>query len=138
MMSLTPPKAEAGAESNNGLAAKLRITNESADVTVRFSAVVGSNAVRVDVDKPETGIAALAIDFVPPLNSTASGITLNVPLTAAGTAYLPIEQGLPLASPGVWTVTVRFGPEPIGSKTVLLTEGSPTDATLALGFRSRR
>jgi hypothetical protein len=31
---------------------------------------------------------------------------------------------LPLGSPGVWTVTVRFGATPIGSKTVLLTDGT--------------
>jgi hypothetical protein len=52
------------------------------------------------------------------------GVILSVPLTEAGTAFLPIEQGLPLGSPGVWTVTVRFGDTPIGSKTVLLTDGS--------------
>jgi copper transport protein len=126
MLSLTPPKAEATSSSNNGLAAKAHITNESADVTVGFSAAVGANAVRVDVVKPKTGIAGLAVDFTPPSGAAVPGITLNVPLTAAGTAYLPIEKGLPLGSPGVWTVTVRFGTEKIGSKTVLLTEGTAT------------
>jgi hypothetical protein len=47
-------------------------------------------------------------------------------LTVAGIAVLPLEQGLPIGSPGVWTVTVRFGATPIGSKTVLIT---PTVAT---------
>jgi hypothetical protein len=37
---------------------------------------------------------------------------------------LPVEQGIPLNSPGVWTVTVRFGNTPIGSKTVLITDGT--------------
>ena len=126
MLSLVPPKAEATGTTNNGLAAKAHITNESADVTVSFSASVGANAVRVDVVKPRTGIAGLAVDFTPPSGASVPGISLNVPLTAAGTAYLPIEKGLPLGSPGVWTVTVRFGTEKIGSKTVLLTEGSAT------------
>jgi hypothetical protein len=42
---------------------------------------------------------------------------------------LPLEQGLPLGSPGVWTVTVRFGTTAIGSKTVLLKDPSNTAAT---------
>jgi hypothetical protein len=53
---------------------------------------------------------------------------------------LPVEQGVPLGSPGVWTVTVRFGATPIGSKTVLLTDGTTGtigtiggDTTLPLG-----
>ncbi|MGZ7036338.1 MAG: hypothetical protein ACXVIQ_14100, partial [Ilumatobacteraceae bacterium] len=97
---------------------------------VRFSAVIGPNAVRVDVVKPKTGIAGLAIDFVPPQEASAPGVTLNVPLSAAGTAMLPLEQGLPLGSPGVWTVTVRFGNTQIGSKTVLLTDSSSSTTTL--------
>ena len=52
------------------------------------------------------------------------GVILSVPLTTSGVAVLPIEQGIPLGSPGVWTVTVRFGDTPIGSKTVLITNGT--------------
>jgi hypothetical protein len=55
MMSLTPPKVEASAEDTKGLNASVQIANDTADVTVKFSAVVGPNAVRVEVDKPETG-----------------------------------------------------------------------------------
>jgi hypothetical protein len=102
----------------------LHITNDSADVTVRFSAVIGPNAVRVEVDQPETGIAGLAIDFSPPAGATAPAVILDVPLTTAGVAVLPVEQGIPISSPGVWTVTVRFGATPIGSKTVLITDGT--------------
>jgi hypothetical protein len=110
----------------------MHITNDVADVTVRFSAVIGPNAVRVEVDKPETGITGLAIDFSPPAGATVPSVTLNVPLTEAGVAVLPVEQGLPLGSPGVWTVTVRFGATPIGSKTVLLTDGT-TGTTDTIG-----
>jgi copper transport protein len=131
MLSLAPPKVAATSDTTNGLT-RVSITNESADVTIRFSAVVGANAVRVEVDKPTTGIAGLAIVFTPPEGASVPGYILNVPLTAAGTANLPIEQGLPLGSPGVWTVTVRFGEEEIGSKRVLLTEGSPSTTTIAL------
>jgi copper transport protein len=126
MLSLAPPKVAAVVDNTKGLAASLHITNEAADVTVKFSAVVGPNAVRVEVAQPETGIANLAVDFTPPAGTTVPGVTLSVPLTAAGIAELPLDQGLPLGSPGVWTVTVRFGDTPIGSKTVLLTDSSTT------------
>ena len=124
MLSLSPPKVAATDDNTKGLAASLHITDESADVTVGFSAVVGPNAVRVEVDKPETGIAGLSIDFSPPVGAVVPGVILSVPLTASGVAVLPIEQGIPIGSPGVWTVTVRFGATPIGSKTVLITDGT--------------
>jgi hypothetical protein len=129
MLSLSPPKVAATSDTTKGLAAKLHITNDAADVTVRFSAVIGPNAVQVEVVKPKTGVAGLAVDFSPPAGATVAGVTLNVPLSAAGVAMLPVEQGLPLGSPGVWTVTVRFGAEQIGSKTVLLTEGAGATTT---------
>jgi hypothetical protein len=134
MLSLSPPKVAAISSTTKGLAASLQITNDAADVTVKFSAVVGANAVRVEVDKPKTGIAGLAIDFSPPAGTTVPGVTLNVPLTVAGVAVLPVEQGVPLESPGVWTVTVRFGNEPIGSKTVLITDGSGASTGGSLPF----
>ena len=129
MLSLSPPKVAATSDTTKGLAAKLHITSDAADVTVRFSAVIGPNAVQVEVDKPKSGIAGLAVDFTPPASATVAGVTLNVPLTAAGVAMLPIEQGLPLGSPGVWTVSVRFGDEQIGSKTVLLTDAAGVTAS---------
>lgn len=131
MLSLSPPKVAASGDNTKGLSANVEISNDQADVIVRFSAVVGLNGVRVEVDKPATGVAGLAVDFNPPAGTTVSAVTLNVPLTAAGIAVLPIEQGIPLGSPGVWTVTVRFGASPIGSKTVLITDGStaPTGST---------
>jgi copper transport protein len=124
MLSLSPPKVAATSGTTKGLAANVEISNDQADVIVRFSAVVGPNAVRVEVAKPKTGVSGLAVDFSPPANTTVATVTLNVPLTAAGTAVLPIEQGIPLGSPGVWTVTVRFGASAIGSKTVLITDGT--------------
>ena len=134
MLSLAPPKVAASSDDTTGLAAKVRITNDTADVTVQFSGLVGPNAVRVEVDKPETGVSGLAIDFSPPVGVTAPGVILNVPLTTAGVAVLPLEFGLPLGSPGVWTVTVRFGDTPIGSKTMIVSDGSTisTDNTVAI------
>jgi copper transport protein len=133
MMSLSPPKVAASTDSTKGLAVSLQITNDAADVTVRFSAVIGPNAVRVEVDKPETGIVGLAIAFSPPVGATVPGVVLNVPLATSGVAVLPIEQGIPIGSPGVWTVTVRFGSTPIGSKTVLITDGSTVSTTGTIG-----
>lgn len=130
MLSLAPPKVAATSDTTKGLTT-VHITNDAADVTIRFSAVIGPNAVQVEVDKPKTGVAGLAVDFLPPAGSTVAGVTLNVPLTAAGVAMLPLEQGLPLDSPGVWTVTVRFDTEPIGSKTVLLTDAVSATTTVA-------
>ena len=124
MLSLSPPKVAATTDTTKGLAASLHITDDSADVTVDFSGVVGPNAVRVEVDKPETGVAGLAVDFSPPAGAVVPSVVLSVPLTTSGVAVLPIEQGIPIGSPGVWTVTVRFGATPIGSKTVLITDGT--------------
>ncbi|HEX2785108.1 MAG TPA: CopD family protein [Ilumatobacteraceae bacterium] len=129
MLSLAPPKVAATSDTTKGLAATLHITSDAADVTVRFSAVIGPNAVQVEVVKPKTGVAGLAVDFTPPAGATVAGVTLNVPLTAAGVAMLPVEQGLPLGSPGVWTVSVRFGDEQVGSKTVLLTDAAGVTAS---------
>jgi copper transport protein len=129
MLSLAPPKVAATSDTAKGLAARVHITNAEADVTVRFSAVIGPNAVRVDVVKPKTGIVGLAIDFTPPAEATVPSVTLNVPLSAAGVAMLPLDQGLPLGSPGVWTVTVRFADTAIGSKTVLLTDAASSSTT---------
>jgi putative copper export protein/methionine-rich copper-binding protein CopC len=124
MLSFAPPKVAATPDNAKGLSASLEISNDQADVKVAFSAVVGANAVRVEVLKPKTGVAGMAVDFSPPAGTTVPAVTLNVPLTAAGVASLPIEQGIPLGSPGVWTVTVRFGATAIGSKTVLITDGT--------------
>ena len=124
MLSLSPPKVAATDDTTKGLGASLHITDETADVTVGFTAAVGPNAVRVEVDKPETGVTGLAVDFSPPAGSLVPAVILSVPLTTSGVAVLPIEQGIPIGSPGVWTVTVRFGATPIGSKTVLITDGS--------------
>ena len=120
-----------------GNASKRRRSTAPAVMTVAVrttSSATSSVTSRVEVDKPATGIAGLAVDFSPPAGATVPSVTLNVPLTAAGVAVLPIEQGLPLGSPGVWTVTVRFGSTPIGSKRVLLNDGTTAspDSTLAV------
>ena len=85
-----------------GLAASLHITNDGRRRDGAFSAVVGPNAVRVEVDAPETGLAGLAVDFTPPAGTTVRRTSYSAcRSTAAGIAVLPIDQGFPLGSPGV-------------------------------------
>jgi leucyl-tRNA synthetase len=67
MLSLSPPKVAATSSSTKGLAANVEISNDEADVIVRFSAVVGPNGVRVEVDKPKTGVP-LGRTVVNPVN----------------------------------------------------------------------
>lgn len=76
------------------------------DVQVKVTpARVGLNAVRIDVYSPDTGITDLQVQFNPPTNNTASA-TLMVPLDGAGAARLPLKEGIPFGTPGLWTVIV--------------------------------
>jgi copper transport protein len=127
MLSLTPSKVAATSPSQK-LGGSVHIVNPDvgADVTVKITGAVGANAVRVEVAKPTTGIVGLVVDFTPQPNSPTAKVTLNVPLTKAGVAELPLEAGLPLDSPGQWTVTVTINGNVIGSKPVLLVGPAPS------------
>lgn len=109
------------------------------DVQVKVTpAVVGANAVRIDVFSPESGLTDLTVQFNPPTNTTAS-VTLNVPLDGVGAARLPMKEGVPFGAPGLWTVIVTAnGPEgPLPSVTytvsVMSGSGEPVDTTVAPG-----
>ena len=109
------------------------------DVQVKVTpAVVGANAVRIDVFSPEKGLTDLTVQFNPPTNTTAS-VTLNVPLDGVGAARLPMKEGVPFGAPGLWTVIVTAnGPEgPLPSVTytvsVMSGSGEPTDTTIPAG-----
>jgi len=109
------------------------------DVQVKVTpAVVGANAVRIDVFSPEEGLTDLTVQFNPPTNTTAS-VTLNVPLDGVGAARLPMKEGVPFGAPGLWTVIVTAnGPEgPLPSVTytvsVMSGSGEAVDTTVALG-----
>jgi copper transport protein len=122
LLSLTPGTFTPTDTTTRGLGSALLINNTDvgAEVTVAFSQIVGRNGVRVEVIRPETGLSGLTVEFVPPPNSGAAGVVLNVPLTGAGVAVLPQSDGLPIGAPGSWTVTVRIGDTPVGSKTALV------------------
>lgn len=98
------------------------------DVQLKITpAVVGPNAVRIDVHSPDTGLTDLTVQFNPPTNTTAS-VTLNVPLDGAGAARLPMKEGVPFGTPGLWTVIVTAngpdGPLPSVTYTVSVMSGS--------------
>ncbi len=122
LLSLAPGLLVAAPPGIQGLGPTMLINNPDvgAEVKVAFSQVVGPNAVRVEVVKPTTALTGLQIDFVAPPNSGAAGVVLDVPLTEAGVAVLPLASGLPLDAPGLWTITVRIGATPVGSKSVLV------------------
>jgi hypothetical protein len=124
LLALTPGSLTASAPATEGLAATMLINNPTvgAQVKVAFTQVVGPNAVRVEVVSPTTGLSGLQIDFVPPADSGAAGVVLDVPLTGKGVALLPLAQGLPLNAPGLWTVSVRIGDTAVGSKSVLVVD----------------
>ena len=60
-----------------------------------------STAPAAAVDEPKSGLAGLTIKFTPPEGSNVSPVTLDVSaLTGRGTAFLPLEQGVPLPVAG--------------------------------------
>jgi hypothetical protein len=107
------------------------------DVQLKLTpAMVGPNAVRIDVYSPKTGLTDLTVQFNPPTPDTAS-VTLSVPLDGAGAARLPMkEEGVPFGAPGLWTVTVTGngpeGPLPSVTYTVsVMASSSGSDTTVA-------
>lgn len=119
LLSLSPGTTVATAPDANRLGPSVSIvdSNLGVEVKVSITGVVGTNAVRVDVAKPATGLASLFVDFTPP-DPTVSAVTLTVPLTGAGSALLSLQDGLPLGVAGTWTITVRVADIPVGSKNV--------------------
>lgn len=107
------------------------------DVQVKVTpAMVGLNAVRIDVHSPESGLTDLTVQFNPPTANTAS-VTLSVPLDGKGAARLPLKEGVPFGTAGLWTVIVSGnGPDgPLPSVTytvsVMANDDNPDAAVLA-------
>ena len=93
-------------------------------------ALVGRNAVRIDVYSPGSGLTDLTVQFNPPTNNVAS-VTLNVPIDGAGSAKLPFSEGVPLNTPGLWTIIVTGnGPDgPLPSVTYTVSVLANTSET---------
>ena len=124
LLSLSPGTSVATAPDANRLGPSVNIvdSNLGVQVKVTITGVVGTNAVRVDVFKPASGLASLFVDFTPP-DPAVSPVTLTVPLTGAGSALLSLKDGLPLGSAGTWPITVRVADVPVGSKSITVAAG---------------
>ncbi|MEY4173988.1 MAG: hypothetical protein RI900_1153 [Actinomycetota bacterium] len=109
MLSLTPPGLSAAGGLELTLGAPQQYVNNTmnAEITVAFSQRTGANDVRVELITPATGVTAVRVDFLPPLGSSAPGMTIDpIPLTGAGVAVLQADKGFHLDASGTWTVMV--------------------------------
>lgn len=105
MLTLTPPKVDP--LSNERYLDAMVFLHEPTglDATVRVGpGFAGPTGLRVDVESPDEGITSLVLRFIPPENSGAFIVEQAIPLTGAGTAYLPASIGLPLNAGGIWTL----------------------------------
>ena len=100
---------------------------------VRFSQVVGPNAVRVDVLQAPDGFTGLQVLFTPPEDAGVVGVVLDVPLTCECAAELPKATGIPIGAPGTWTITVKINGVDMGSKNVVVASASDAATTTSAG-----
>lgn len=123
LLSLTPPGLSADTGSSLALGTPHHFVNNSmnADITVAFSERVGANDVRIEVLNPSTGITGVRVDFLPPLGSTVTGMTIDpIPLTGAGVAVLDRSKGFTLQASGTWTVLVYLDGVPVDQHDVFV------------------
>ena len=134
LLTLTPAHAGGtSSPSEKDLGAPQLIRNEEngVHVQVRFTQVVGPNAVRVDVLEAPEGFNGLQVVFTPPEDAGVVGVVLDVPLTCECAAELPKETGIPIGAAGTWTITVKINDAEMGSKNVVVasaTDNTPTTA----------
>ena len=86
---------------------------------------MGINDVRIEVTSPPTGVSALSVDFLPPLNTGVNGMSIDAtPLTGKGVAVLSKSTGFALSAAGTWTLVVRMGATEVGRQDVYV--GDPS------------
>ena len=102
----------------------IRNTDNGVEVQVRFTQVVGPNAVRVDVLQAPDGFTGLQVIWTPPADAGVVGVALDVPLTCECAAQLPRSSGIPIGAAGTWTITVKINGAEMGSKNVVVVNGS--------------
>lgn len=126
LLSLTPGGITASADdSGNYGYASGPIATADLDVEVSLTGVVGLNAVKVDVNTPATGLSGLTISFKPPTGTNGFEVVMTLPqFTGAAVGVLPVNEGIPLGVPGVWTIqitaTTPTGPQAVTKTFTLL------------------
>ena len=111
LLALQPGKlADAGNGPSNYAFRKQFIDAKAAnDVTVFVTpALVGPNAVFVKLTKPVSAVTAFTVTFSPPADQVVPSVVLTPSLLEAGSASLPLSEGVPLNAPGAWTMTVSI------------------------------
>jgi copper transport protein len=135
LLALTPPGLGAGGGSGSlqlGAVHRFQNATTGVDVSVAFSERVGANDVRIEVVAPATGLTALTIDFIPPVNSFVNGMTINqIPLTGPGTAELEKNDGFTLNATGTWTLIVSANGAEVQREDVFVGEGTAAPTTTA-------
>lgn len=127
LLALTPPGLVGGTGNRLDIRAAHRFANSAlnVDVSVAFTERVGINDVRIEVTSPPTGVSALSVDFLPPLNTGVNGMSIDAtPLTGKGVAVLSKSTGFALSAAGTWTLVVRMGATEVGRQDVYV--GDPS------------
>lgn len=107
MVGLTPPKVDPLASQTYTREIPLVDQATGLDATVFVGpARVGRNGLKIEVEAPQEGITNLELEFVPPPGTLAHGVKQGIPLTTAGTAWLPQSSGLPFEAEGTWEVRI--------------------------------
>lgn len=105
MVGITPPKVDPLANESYTREIPLVDQTTGLDSTLFVGpSRVGLNGIKVEIEAPPEGITNFELQFVPPAGTTARGLMQRIPLTTAGTAWLPESTGLPFEVDGVWEV----------------------------------
>jgi len=107
MVGLTPPKVDPLASQRYTREIPLVDQATGLDATVFVGpSRVGRNGLKVEVEAPPDGITNLELHFVPPPGTPARSVLQPIPLTTAGTAWLPQSVGLPFEVEGTWEARI--------------------------------
>lgn len=107
MVGLTPPKVDPLSSQHYTREIPLVDQATGLDATVFVGpSRVGRNGIKIEVEAPADGITNLELHFVPPPGTPARSVRQPIPLTTAGTAWLPQSVGLPFEVEGTWEVRI--------------------------------
>ena len=117
LLALTPAKVERFADESYTHTIEFVDPATGINASVSLGPLrVGLNGFRIEVNAPQEGITDLQLRFIPPDDSGGNVILQPIPLSTAGTAVLPEENGLPFQIAGQWTIeliaTTATGTQP--------------------------